>query len=535
MSPSLPGQPDLEHLRKQAKALLADAEAALPRALERLRRVPRLSALAPEAIAERAQLADAQHAIAIEHGAESWPKLKAIVEAGLPLAEQAEHFLRDVREEHHDVANRWIANMPALAAFNVFTASAAGDAATVSRLLAADATLALAMHADAAWSAVLYVAASPLPPDSPSLALIARALLEAGGDANSAYPGVGEGPPQSALYRACIRGHVCVARALLEHGARTDDGESIGHAAEYAQFACLQAMADHGADFSSRQQPYDNTPLYFLAGYAAGNPATERAQAGMRWLLEHGADPNVTSYARRETPLHQVARQGGGLAIAHALLAHGANADAPRADGRTPYVIAYRRGDMALCELLRAHGATSKPSRVDEFLNAALSGNEVAARAILAAEPDLISRFDAEDHATLPQLMAEKKPIDFARLVALGFDLGWEGAWGGTPLHHAAWRGNVEMVRELVRIGAPRDVRDRTYGSSPLAWAVHGSRFCRSADDEYLAIAQLLLEAGSSRAATINQWGEPPENLGSKRLSAFIQRWYRQHPEQLEG
>jgi ankyrin repeat protein len=154
---------------------------------------------------------------------------------------------------------------------------------------------------------------------------------------------------------------------------------------------------------------------------------------------------------------------------------------------------------------------------------------------MLAAEPDLISRFDAEDHATLPQLMAEKKPIDFAKLVALGFDLGWEGAWGGTPLHHAAWRGNVELARELVRIGAPRDVRDKTYGSSPLAWAVHGSRFCRSADEEYLEIARLLLEAGSSRKATINNWGEPPENLGSRRLSAFIERWYREHPEQLKS
>ena len=458
----------------------------------------------------------------------------SLPEAGLPLAEQAEHFLREVRDEHHEAANRWLANVPALAALNVFTASAAGDQATVTRLLAADRARARATHAEHSWTAVLYAAASPLPADSPALAPIARALLEAGADANSAYPGAGEGPPQSALYRACIRGHAGVVRALLEHSARTDDGESIGHAAEHAQFGCLQAMHEHGADFSSRQQPYDNTPLYFLAGYAAGNPATDRAQAGMRWLLEHGADPNVTSYERRETPLHQVARQGGGLGIAQALLEHGADPDAARADGRTPYVIAYRRGDVGLCELLRSHGAAPTLTGIDEFLGAAMRGDDAAARAVLAREGDLLSRFDEEDHAILPQLLAEKQPIDFARLVALGFDLTQEGAWGGTPLHHAAWRGNVEMVRELVRIGAPRDLRDKTYGSSPLAWAVHGSRFCRSADHEYTQIAQLLLEAGSSRAASINKWNEPPENLGSPRLCAVIERWYREHPEQLQ-
>lgn len=221
------------------------------------------------------------------------------------------------------------------------------------------------------------------------------------------------------------------------------------------------------------------------------------------------------------------------MAIAEALLTHGANPNAARADGRTPYSIAYRRGDDAMCALLRTHGAREELSRVDSFLGAAFRGDDAAARAILAEEPDLFAKFDEEARAIVPQLMAERKPVEFERLVALGFDLAWEGAWGGTPLHHAAWRGLVDAARELVRLGAPRDHRDRTYGSSPLAWAVHGSRFCRSADEEYLAIVTLLLEAGSSRAATINQWGEPPESLGSRRVSAFLEHWYREHPEQM--
>ena len=59
---SLPPRPNLEYLKKQAKELLA----------ERLPREPAWT------------LSDAQHALAREYGFESWPKLKAHVEASAP-------------------------------------------------------------------------------------------------------------------------------------------------------------------------------------------------------------------------------------------------------------------------------------------------------------------------------------------------------------------------------------------------------------------------------------------------------------------
>jgi hypothetical protein len=59
MSRVLPPRPNLEHLRSQAKDLLRDWQQRKP----------------------DAQLADAQHAIALEYGFQSWPKLKAHVES----------------------------------------------------------------------------------------------------------------------------------------------------------------------------------------------------------------------------------------------------------------------------------------------------------------------------------------------------------------------------------------------------------------------------------------------------------------------
>jgi len=63
MSRHLPPQPNLEHLKKQAKDLLHDMQERDP----------------------ASKLADAQHAIAREYGFLSWPKLKAHVESQMEL------------------------------------------------------------------------------------------------------------------------------------------------------------------------------------------------------------------------------------------------------------------------------------------------------------------------------------------------------------------------------------------------------------------------------------------------------------------
>jgi hypothetical protein len=106
-------------------------------------------------------------------------------------------------------------------------------------------------------------------------------------------------------------------------------------------------------------------------------------------------------------------------------------------------------------------------------------------------------------------------------MASFGFDVAITSE-GATLLHMAAWRGQVDMVKLLVSLGAPVNVRDTQHGSSPIAWAAHGSRWCRSADDEYCAIADVLIDAGSEYAATFNKAGEPPEALASPGVRAHL-------------
>ena len=397
----------------------------------------------------------------------------------------------------------------------------------LARLLDAFPSLVSAPHAADGATPLLHACASPLHAESAARAAgilrCAELLLDRGASPNEFM--LFDGDPNSripALYFACVADNRAVVKLLLERGAEPNDGESIYHSAELDHRECLELLAAHGADFSGRHSHWGNTPLYFLAGHPEGSLRAATAYPGMRWLLEHGADPNVTSTEREETPLHRVAENTRTAALAEMLVAHGATVDARRVDGRTPFVLAVRSGNAAVADFLRGADPT-RLAPVDEFLGACLAADEAKARALLAADPGLVERFGDDDKHGL--VAADVRSEDAVRLMhVLGFDLSWEGPWGGTPLHHAAWHGNVAMVKLLLSLGAPVDPRDKQFGSSPLGWAAHGSANCRRADDDYAAIVELLLDAGAEREPSINRWGGPPEALSSRRIARLLRR-----------
>jgi len=446
------------------------------------------------------------------------------------LARRGELFLRALRHHRTRGAERVLRRWPVVARSSLFAAAAAGEPEALRRLLDAFPGLVSAPHATGeGFTPLLYACASPLHAESPERAAgivrCAELLLDRGASPNEFM--LFDDDPKSripALYFACVADNRALVKLLLERGADPNDGESIYHSAELDHRECLELLAAHGADLAGRHSHWGNTPFYFLAGYPEGSPRAATAYAGMRWLLEHGADPNVTSTEREETPLHRVAENTRTAAVAEMLIAHGAVVDAQRSDGRTPFVLAVRSGNVAVADFLRERGADpTRLAPVDEFLGACLAADETRARALLAADPGLVERFGEEDKHAL--IAADVRSEDAVRLMhALGFDLRWEGPWGGTPLHHATWHGSVEMVKLLLSLGAPVNPRDKQFGSSPLGWAAHGSANCRRADDDYAAIVELLLDAGAEREPSINRWGGPPEALSSRRIARLLRR-----------
>jgi ankyrin repeat protein len=69
---------------------------------------------------------------------------------------------------------------------------------------------------------------------------------------------------------------------------------------------------------------------------------------------------------------------------------------------------------------------------------------------------------------------------------------------GHTGLHLAAYHAHVEIARELLRLGASVHMKDDTWGTTPLTWALHGWSEDRTAPAErYHEVVRLLVSAGA--------------------------------------
>ncbi len=440
-------------------------------------------------------------------------------------------FLAAVREQRDADAARVLQEAPTLVEHDARVAVVLGDLGRVEAALAADPTWATRPQGPEGWSPLIYAAASFIHRLGPAiegmLVRVTQRLLAAGASPDSFVcwvPG-DDSVPLSALSFAASRGSVGVTRALLDAGADPNDGESLYHAAEHDHRECLRLLVAHGAFVSAAHPRYGNTPLYFLAGHVEGSPVAMTAERGMRWLLEQGADPNVPSGPRGETPLHARTRAGCHGGVCDLLLAHGAAIDAARADGVTPLGLAVRLGRPAAAAFLRERGADeARVKPMDRFLGACLAGDEAAARATLGSEAGLLESLEPECGEALAQAASQGRASAVGLMLALGFSPGSAGGWPGTPLHHAAWHGQVECVRTLLTHGAPVNVRDERYGSSPLAWAVHGSVHATPDDVRYLAVVELLAAAGADRTHAINRWGETPSNMGNAVMTERLRR-----------
>jgi ankyrin repeat protein len=356
-----------------------------------------------------------------------------------------------------------------------------------------------------------------------------EARLDAGLDPNLAVPVPDVNDGISILYFACDAGAVDTARLLLERGATPDDGESVYHAAQRYHPACLELLVEFGANLSGAHESFGNTPLYFLASHTAANSLAPTVVQGMRWLLEHGADPNVFSRpqqpeSQREAPLMRAAASGFGADVLAMFVAHGADLEATRDDGRTAYALAVCTGNEAGATYLAAAGASSAVlTPRDRLLGACATANAERARAIAATDASIVQQLALDDRRALVRAVGENQGESVRLMLELGWPLDTESEWGGTPLHWAAWHGRPALAAMLVQHGAPLDQRDTRYGSSPIAWAAHGSQFCERANDaDYVAVVTILLDAGVSRVASFNSWNEAPESLARPAVAALL-------------
>jgi ankyrin repeat protein len=503
-SQQLPDHPNLEHLKKQAKSLLQRARANDRAELERFRILPQFSAKPVVALeAMGLALHDAQSVIAREYGFKSWNELRDYVEErSLTFAAAVDEFVRCATGGAAARAFRLLALHPAIAQANLYTQLVLGDAAAVEARLAKQPELATQTGGLQEWEPLLYVCHTYLHHEKPEkaadLVAIARGLLARGANPNAEYHFQWHRElPRTALWAAlCTANHLPLAEVLLESGANPTDGVSTHITAGGGNLAALELLNRFGVNVNGI--PGGVPPLRYAMAWAGSSIAHA---PGLRWLLDHNADVNLSWGELDDAPLH-IAAQRWDVEMVALLVQRGADIQRRRADGRTAHTVAELQGNREVADWLLKHGAKDELSPLERFVAACTQGDRARGEAMLRDSPGLRGQVRAEHHLMM-QVPAERG--DAAVLQAMlvcGFDPNIADTEGITALHRAAMGGHMEAVGVLLAHGASVNALDGFVRGTPLVWTAHGwqqSPDATTGDSkvDHVGVARQLIAAGS--------------------------------------
>ena len=426
----------LESLKKNAKRWLKDVRAGEPDAVARLTRAYPNAPATPT-------LRDVQHALARERGFEGWRSLTA------SLREKAKASSELTREQA----------IPAL-----LRAAEGGDVDAVAHILShhpniIDERGLLPPH-NGMRTALHFVTSGP-PMSAPHDAVM-RLLLERGANPNIRDEGDWAFP----LHFVAERGRLDLVRLLIEHGADPigagdyHDLDVIGWATAFDYVTPSRELVDYLLAHGARHT--------IFSAVAVGDAGTIRhIVAASPGDLEKRMDR--TNHRRKPVHLAVVKRQREAL---NTLLEAGADPNPLDEAGLTPLDQAVLSGQLALAQMLVEHGA-------EVTLAAAVvleRGDDI--ERLLAKDPDglrpghrwgtlIIRASECAGSRVIERLIQLGASVDAVDDTKTAVD----STSRYTALHAAAWRGNTEAARVLLKHGANPRIREEKYCGTPAGWA----------------------------------------------------------------
>ncbi len=327
----LPPDPDLEHLKHQAKDLMRAQQAATPEACQRIREFhPRFRSASDGAIASGTfALSDAQLTIARERGFPSWPRLRS-------------HVLRSDRDDLRALKHERITDPLFRRAVDLMDA---GDEDGLRALLHEHPNLARDRVTLDGSNYFTHPALLEFAAENPTrrgrlpqnIAAVAKIVLDAGGaaDRESVNSALALAASSSVALECGVQ-HALID-VLCDYEA--DPNVALLPALYYGMFHGVDALMRRGArdDLAAAAATGRAADARALIGAASGE-ARQRAlalaaQFGhfeiVRMLLDTGEDPNRYSPPgghSHATPLHQAALAGHD-AVARLLVERGARLD----------------------------------------------------------------------------------------------------------------------------------------------------------------------------------------------------------------
>jgi ankyrin repeat protein len=185
---------------------------------------------------------------------------------------------------------------------------------------------------------------------------------------------------ETPLHTAVRMGYADLAQLLLEQGASVDILTGCGAvegqhtegrtplllAARYSKNKrVIEFLLEKGANANAQDKEPGFTPLHYIAfaPHQTEKKAEQLLGAIAEILLKHKADPNIRSLKKgNQAPIHLAAARNH-VAVAEALLNHGAEINSKAAKDMTPMGIAASEGMMDMVECLLRHGVDVYESR----------------------------------------------------------------------------------------------------------------------------------------------------------------------------
>jgi ketosteroid isomerase-like protein len=478
----LPGNANLEQLKNGAKSFQRAVRAGDAGAADVVREFhPRLADAQPGSPELNGfTRADAQLIVARQFGFPSWPKLKAHLElvaryarsphhepVGGPLADDQaviDEFLRlaclnygDDDPDRFRRAELLLQEHDWLARASIHTIAATGEVGAAHELLDRDPSHASLLGGPHGWEPLLYLTYSrvPLGPGRSGVA-VARLLLEHGADPNAGYLWEGLIPPFTALTGALGGGgdlpkheeEFTLARLLLQAGADANDGQALYN----------QGWGPHPGE--------DWLELLFEFGLGTGDGGPWRRRLGDRQDSPRKMLEDLLIAAAS----HGLSDRVRGL-LTRGVDPEGREIQHPIYRGRSPVQEAALNGHMDIVSMLVDAGAPWDHDQVDELVATAMAGDRDAVQRLLAADPGLRGRAIERCPDQLVRAAEQDSYEAVALLIELGFDVNAQSRTA--PLHEAAMRGNLPVIRLLLDHGADPNLHDTGYDATPAGWAEH--------------------------------------------------------------
>ncbi len=485
MSQSLPERPNLEHLKAQAKDLLAAYRADDPDAVARFR------PFFPASFS--VGLSEAQLVLARDYGFESWAKLKTQVSLSAdasPITERADRFAGAAMQGQKEAILALLSAEPGITKATLAAACAAGDTDAMQTFLAADPALLNHKVGLKRWEPLLYVCYSCLLEDAAyrlRLVATARLLLEQGADPNAHWLNPDwDDCPEFCLYGATgVNDCPELAEMLLAAGADPNDGESLYHSTELPTPDCMKILLRYGADVTAK----NNAVAHLL---------DREAPDWLPLMLGTARDP-----AQIPPVFPHALRRGRSAEVFRLLIESGMPLDTPGESGLTPYQSATRLGRFDVTEMLATTGADTTLTPADTILGRLARGEKVPPEDIT---PEVIRIIDQEPAAELVRQAERGNYAVLEALLAAGANPNVRDSQT-TPLHLPASNGNIQIVSLLLRYGADPTLEDTVHKGHAVGWACFGSQDSQEPPETYVQIVEALLEAGGTVPETA--WGSP--------------------------